>query len=270
MTDTSSRRPVFRSAVGDFIRVARETPKDVSIVFIVAAVLNILSYYIGSRRFFRGIFFSSLGADPHYMLYEYLYWFAAEFVCSFLLPLSAILILHRSRPAAFGLKTGDREFGFKIVGLFVAVMIPVCWVASDQPGFAAVYPHAQLVKGDWSLFLVYEAFFLLYFFGWEFIWRGYVLFGLEKHLGAGPAVLVQMLPFVILHNGKPVLETFGAIIGAIALGALALRTRSFLYCFATHWTVMFFMDLFSTLRERTQAHGLGFDALTRIVTGLFP
>jgi len=84
-----------------------------------------------------------------------------------------------------------------------------------------------------------------------------VLFGLEKPLGGGVAVLVQMIPFVILHNGKPLPETLGAIIAAIALGALALRTRSFWYCVATHWLVMLTIDLLSTLRDRTGTIGIG-------------
>ena len=238
-------------------------PRDVVIVFLATAVLSVVSFYYGSRGFFRMQFLESLGSQRLYSLYEYLYWFAAEFVLSFLLPIGLILFVHRRPLRDFGLCAGNARFGLKATALFFVVMLPIVWVVSDAEQFQLVYPHAQIVKGEWSLFLLYEAVFLLYFTGWEFIWRGYMLFGLERHLGGGVAVLMQMLPFVILHNGKPIAETFGAIVAGIALGALALRVRSFLYCVATHWLVMFSIDLFSTLRSRSGANGIGFDALLR-------
>lgn len=79
-----------------------------------------------------------------------------------------------------------------------------------------------------------------------------MLFGLEKKFGYY-AVLIQMIPFVILHNGKPDIETFSSIIGGIALGILALRTRSFIYGVFVHFAIMLFIDLFSTLRTRAEA-----------------
>jgi membrane protease YdiL (CAAX protease family) len=74
-----------------------------------------------------------------------------------------------------------------------------------------------------------------------------------------------MIPFVILHNGKPVAETFGAIAGGIALGILAFRTNSIIYCVITHAGVMFSIDLISTLRYRANEYGVGFDALINII-----
>ena len=127
----------------------------------------------------------------------------------------------------------------------------------------------QLVKNYWDLFLLYEAGLLVYFIGWEFIWRGYMLFGLEKHTGAPIAVLIQMIPFVVLHFGKPLPETIGSIIAAIALGALSIRVRSFWYCVLIHWSVMFTIDIFSTLRFRAGISGIGFEAIGKIFTYMF-
>ena len=103
---------------------------------------------------------------------------------------------------------------------------------------------------------------------WEFIWRGFMLFGLEKRFG-GYAVLMQMIPFVILHNGKPFLETFGAIFGGIALGILALRTRSFYYCVVTHIGVMFSIDVISSLRFRANDYGIGFTSIVNLIKQIF-
>jgi membrane protease YdiL (CAAX protease family) len=74
-----------------------------------------------------------------------------------------------------------------------------------------------------------------------------------------------MLPFLILHNGKPAPETFGAIIAGIALGVLALRTNSILYCVLTHMSVMFSIDLISVLRFKADDYGLGINSLLNII-----
>jgi membrane protease YdiL (CAAX protease family) len=103
---------------------------------------------------------------------------------------------------------------------------------------------------------------------WEFIWRGFMLFGLEAKFGYY-AVLIQMIPFLILHNGKPAAETFGAIAAGLALGILALRTRSVLYCIVTHAGVMFSIDLISTLRFRAGDYGIGLSSLIKIFKVIF-
>ncbi len=73
-----------------------------------------------------------------------------------------------------------------------------------------------------------------------------------------------MIPFVILHNGKPVLETFSAILGGIALGILALKTRSFLYGFFVHFSIMFGIDLLSVLRFNSNSYGIGIKSFLKL------
>ena len=246
----------IRTALRAFITATRAAPRDVVLVFLVTAVVGILSNRFGSKRFFFDQWYDVLGSDARYELYQYLYWFASEFVIYFLLLLPVILFLHRRSLRSFGLGAGDWRFGLKISLIFYLVMLPILWVVSATPEFQAVYPHAHSVRGEWTLFLIYESAFVLYFIGWEFIWRGYVLFGLLRHTGAAVAVLVQMLPFVILHFGKPLPETFGSIAAGIALGALSVRTRSFWYAVIIHWSVMLTIDLFATLRFRSGVEGI--------------
>ena len=72
-------------------------------------------------------------------------------------------------------------------------------------------------------------------------------------------MLMQMLPFVILHNGKPAPETFSAILGGIALGILALRTNSFLYGVFVHMGIMLLIDFICSIRFRIGDYGVGID-----------
>nr|HPN38683.1 hypothetical protein [Melioribacteraceae bacterium] len=70
--------------------------------------------------------------------------------------------------------------------------------------------------------------------------------------------------FVILHNGKPILETFSSIIGGIILGYLAIKTSSFFYGFLVHFGIMFIIDLLSVLRFRTDNYGIDVNSIIKI------
>ena len=147
-------------------------------------------------------------------------------------------------------------------------MVILIWFVSATSAFAEKYPHLSSAKSDWNTLFIYEAGMLFYMIAWEFIWRGFMLFGLEKKFGYY-SVFIQMIPFVILHNGKPFLETFGAIFGGIALGILALRTRSIYYCIIVHIGVMYSIDFISTLRFRADDYGIGFSSIINLLKQIF-
>ena len=77
---------------------------------------------------------------------------------------------------------------------------------------------------------------------WEFIFRGYLLFGLAKKFGEA-SVLIQMVPFVLLHIGKPGLETLSTIITGILFGYIAYRGKSYWPAFIIHLFINVFFVL---------------------------
>jgi len=242
--------------------------KKVMVIFLSVAVLQTISWYVTSRRFFRANIFPSFSSNPDIYLIEYLYWFIGDFITFFLLPFIIIRFVLKEKIGSYGLGIGEWHVGLKISFYFLMVMLPVIWIISSTVSFASNYPHLQSAKGIWGTFFIYETGMLLYMFAWEFIWRGFMLFGLEEKFGYY-AVLFQMIPFVILHNGKPMPETFGAILGGIALGILAFRTRSFLYGVIVHIGIMFSIDLFCTLRFRSNDYGLGINSFLNLIKEIF-
>ncbi len=247
-----------------FLDVIREMDKKIITIFLSVAILQTLSFYYTSRRFFREYLFQSFQnySDPY--LIEYLYWFIGDFITFFVLGILIIKFGFKEKLSDYGLRLGDIKTGFSFSLLFLSVMIILIWFVSATPAFAEKYPHLSSAKSNWNTLLIYEAGMLLYMFAWEFMWRGFMLFGLEKKFGYY-SVLIQMIPFVILHNGKPFLETFGAIFGGIALGILALRTRSIYYCVITHIGVMFSIDIISSLRFRANDYGIGFASIINLI-----
>jgi len=207
------------------------------------ALITFVSMYYGSPAFFRRHFDT---IDDKF--FSTIYWFSADGFLMLMIPISLIRFVLKEKPSDFGFRIGDYKFGLLSSALFFLIMLPVIWIASGTESFAKTYPQGGImVRENLSMLILYEIFTGFYMLGWEFFWRGYMLFGLKSKFGYY-AVFVQMIPFFILHRGKPEIEVFSSIFAALILGIQALRARSFLYCFILHWAVNIAIDLFAVFR----------------------
>lgn len=146
----------------------------------------------------------------------------------------------------YGLSLRQKHLHLPIYALLTAIILPVVWIASADPGFARFYPmYKPVAAGDW---FVYEVSYLLQFFAVEFFFRGFCLFRLERFTGLY-AVPIMVIPYALLHIHKPLPEALGSIIAGMVLGYLALRTRSIWPGLFLHCIVALSMDTFSLLRS---------------------
>jgi membrane protease YdiL (CAAX protease family) len=163
---------------------------------------------------------------------------ATELVYYLIVPLTAGWLLFRDKPRDYGIRLGHWKPSIILILVCLAAMALILYGASKMPEFRSYYSgYAK----SWSELLLDAA---LYMFAWEFIFRGYMLFGLEKSIGKS-AIFVQAIPFVLLHFGKPFLETLFCIPGGFILGYVAYRTRSFLPCFIIHFGIYVGMVFFA-------------------------
>jgi membrane protease YdiL (CAAX protease family) len=163
---------------------------------------------------------------------------ATELIYYLLAPLAAGWLLFRDKPWDYGIRIGRWKSSIILAAVCLAAMALILYGAGKMPEFRSYYSGYVT---DWSTLLVDTA---LYMFAWEFLFRGYMLFGLEKSIGKS-AIFVQAIPFVLLHLGKPFLETLFCIPGGFILGYVAYRTRSFLPCFIIHFGVYIGMVFFA-------------------------
>jgi hypothetical protein len=213
----------------------------VTFILLSVAVITFISIVFASPNFY----YDHIGKDR---LMSRVYWFLTDGAIMFILPVICIKVFLKGKLSDFGFTLGDKKFGIITVVIFLAVMIPVLWIASASEQFADAYPQGgSAVRENLNLFLLYEFCILIYMLGWEFLWRGYMLFGLKSKFGYY-TIFIQMIPFFILHKGKPEIELFASIVAGIILGIQALRSRSFIYCWILHFLVMFTIDAISIFR----------------------
>jgi membrane protease YdiL (CAAX protease family) len=159
---------------------------------------------------------------------------ATELIYYLLIPLAAGWLLFRDQSRDYGFRIGNWRWAIIVAAACLAAMALILYGASKIPEFRSYYYRYAI---DWPDLVLDTA---LYMFAWEFLFRGYMLFGLERSIGKG-AILVQLIPFVLLHLGKPFLETLACIPGGFGFGYLAYRTRSFLPCFILHFGIYLMM-----------------------------
>jgi hypothetical protein len=63
------------------------------------------------------------------------------------------------------------------------------------------------------------------------------------------AIFAMVVPYCMIHYGKPYLEAHGAIVAGVVLGTLAMRTRSIYAGFLLHISVACGMDLLALYKR---------------------
>ncbi len=165
-----------------------------------------------------------------------LYTFAILFVG----PL-CFLLLARQRPRDYGLTLGRVRVALPVFVVLLVGCTGVALSAGRLESMAAFYRGVPNIHPDAFVLLGY----LFAFWGWEFITRGFLLLGLKRYVGIH-AVYIQLLPFVILHLGKPAFELYGSIVFGLLFGYyayLAYLVDSFVYCAFLHAWFAFVLDL---------------------------
>lgn len=155
------------------------------------------------------------------------------------LPVLVILFLLKDNPLHYGFGLGDYMVWLKYVVVTIIVSVPLLLVASR---FSQV--HKYYGKGlDYYEFITLTVPTLL---AWEYLLRGFLLFGLKERFDKA-SIIIQMVPFVLLHFGKPEIETLSCIITGLWFGWIAYRGKSFWPAFIIHTFINFIISVFTTI-----------------------
>jgi hypothetical protein len=187
--------------------------------------------------------------------------FLAGFALVVLVPIVLIKLVYRQdlRDYGLGLPPKDRRgLALLSAAILLIVSLPAFYLGTRDPGMRATYPLYRGPFGGVGQFALYEAGYLLFFVAIEFVFRGYLLFGLYQardrdalpgtHGIPGPFVfgyyasLISMLSYTAWHLGKPVPELWGTLVWGIATGTVVLASRSIWPVVVVHWVLNVFLD----------------------------
>ncbi len=235
---------------------AGEFDKRPLVVLVIVAVVMTMQEYYGGRYLYdeairpwleqqeaNGAAFIHLARYDE--LYGYAWWIFARVIGYAIVPFPLWKLLY---PKDSLLDLGLRIRGFSqhiwIYGLCLLIVIPTMLLVANQPDFGAYYPFYKQSSRSWFDFLAWEAMYYVQFFALELFFRGFLIGTLRRSLGSA-SIFVMVLPYCMIHFGKPYLEAIGAIVAGIVLGSLAARTKSIYAGFLVHVTVAASMDILS-------------------------
>ena len=155
----------------------------------------------------------------------------SSFIYFGIFPVLTILIFLRKNPLDFGLRLGNYRLWLPYVLIFLAIAIPILYFTSNMSSVQGYYRSGR----NFDL-LKYALQMGVYMLGWEFLFRGFMLFGLKEKFKEG-SIIIQMIPFVLLHFGKPEIETISTIFTGLLWGYICYRGKSFWPAFIMHIVV---------------------------------
>jgi hypothetical protein len=185
--------------------------------------------------------------DTYDEMYGRLWWGFTR-VGGYLLPLAVWpLFFRKDSLLDMGLRTAGFLEHAWLYALFITVMIPLLMLVARQPDFGQYYPIYEEAGRSWLDFAVWEAIYLAQFLGLEIFFRGWWIRA-TRIFGVG-AIFSMVVPYCMIHYGKPYLEANAAIIAGTVLGSLSMKTRSIWAGFLVHGTVGFLMDVLALDRK---------------------
>ena len=210
------------------------------VVLVTCAVVLTLQEYIGSSDKFA-VWFPYDGGR-YWELYGFLWWSGWRVAGYVVLPMIAIALMPGERILDYHLSL--RAF-FKHLWIYLVLflcVLPAVIAASYTASFRQTYPFYRLANRSLFDLWAWEALYAAQFIALEFFFRGFLLQGLRRALGSN-AIFVMIVPYCMIHYGKPMAETFGAIGAGLILGTLAMRTRSIWGGVLIHVSVATTMDV---------------------------
>jgi membrane protease YdiL (CAAX protease family) len=148
-------------------------------------------------------------------------------------PILVILIILRKNPLDFGLRWGSPRLWWPWVAIICLIAAAVLYASSFSTSLKNYY-----LKDNFTM-LTYFWTNCVSLSAQEFMYRGFLLSGLKDKFKEG-SILIQTIPFVLVHLGKPELETISTIFTGIIFGWVAYRGKSFWPAFIIHLFINIF------------------------------
>lgn len=221
--------------------------RNITIIAIAAAIcLTLCNYYSTGRnsnvvfKWYTENFQYFFGPDT---LHRQVFWGIAVTLCYFIIPVLVVKLVLRDKLSNYGITTKGLFKGIKIYLLLYGIMLPLVVFFSFNEHFQDTYPFYKAQDGQFAMqrFLIWELVYFMQFLGVEFFFRGFVLHGFKKQMGI-LSIAAMMLPYVMIHFGKPMPETFGSIIAGFVLGWLSYKSNNIFPGMLLHISVAFTMD----------------------------
>lgn len=220
----------------------------ISTIFLTIAYYFLALYYVRNpltpnRKdlvFFHWLFGPLFGDSPWIDFFQYIYQFSMSLVLYFLVPTLIIKYYFKEdlkNLKNYGLQLGDKKFNliWTIIGF---ILLPILFFTASEPSILHEYPLTKLIVQNPNLLIIYPMLYFTYYLGYEFLFRGYLQFGLKTedmgNIGIIIILIIQTMITTLFHIGKPTTEIIAAAAIGPIFGWITLKGKSII------WPVLIF------------------------------
>ena len=153
-----------------------------------------------------------------------------------LIPFIVILITYK-RTTNYGIKTENMPNTLYWSAIIVPLIVILSWFVSRNPNNYKNYPQIRIKKWNWKIAFINTFSWLLYLIGYEFLFRGILLFSCLSVFNPTIAIAINTVLYALAHLPKGKMETIGSIPIGILLCYITITTGSIWSAVILHFTM---------------------------------
>jgi len=202
----------------------------------ISAITFIIYWFTTKSEKVKSFFFQKFkfdDASAYYITFLRIVGFMAMGIVSGIL---CLIFIPDYSLSDYGLSYNPETAVFTVfwsVGLMI-IIIPIAFLSSGKPANLINYPQIRARLWTRKITVINIVSWIVYLFGYEFLFRGILLFPLAGELGVWPAVAINIAFYSITHVPKGLKETIGAIILGLVLCILTLASGTIWIAVLTH------------------------------------
>jgi len=153
-----------------------------------------------------------------------------------------------------------QDYGFAVVHkninpifffMMTAILFPIMILLSKKKKINSYYPEVKRAHLSKTSFLLSTITYILYYFGYESLYRGFLVFGLRRYTGDFIAVIASMVFTSITHLSSPLIVLIGSIVSGIVFPYIVILSGSIWALFVFHSLIGISMDIFCIRAKRS-------------------
>jgi len=162
-----------------------------------------------------------------------------------LIPVLVILLVFRRPVSNFGSTT--EYFAESIIWWIPAALLVVVinYFASRNENHLSQYPQIRIKQWNSGLITLSAISWITYLAGYEFMFRGFLLFSCLESFGYWPAIIINITLYSLAHLPKGYRETIGSIFFGFILSYSTLWLGSIWFALLVHITLALSNEWFS-------------------------
>jgi hypothetical protein len=203
------------------------------ILLFLVTVLYTVYRYQGSEAFFL-TYFRLLPANRSIGTLAVYYRWCMAFLLLGVLPACIIRFVFKEPLSWYGITINRPLVTFFVTLIGVVIVTPLVYFGARDRLLSSIYPLVHDSSLSYGRFAESALFYLLYYAGYEFSFRGLLFMGLKDDIGEWQAVGVSLAASVLLHVTQPQSEMLMAIIAGIAFPIVTRRLGSLLPAVLIH------------------------------------